>query len=434
MKRQNALTRRQFVSQSLVLAGAAAAGPLVIPSSALGLDGNTAPSERIVLASIGLGFFWDFAIAYGYKEAQLVALCDVNGQRLVQGKQLVDKYYGNGDCKTYKDFRDLLARKDIDAVYIATPDHWHALVTIAAAKAGKDIYCQKPLTHTVAEGRAVVDAINRYGVVFQHGTQQRSEWSFWYAAELVRNGRIGKLQSVILGVPSGRSCPMQPAQPVPEWLDWDMWLGPAPEAPYCEARILQGHSWYFISDYCVGYIAGWGIHHLDSAMQGLGDDFGGVFEVDGHGVFPKDGMYDTPLTWRVEYTFPSGVKIIDTDVTQQRMGVQYQGTDGSVFCWRGNYLETDPKSVRGQTILPQEQHCYESTDHVQNWFDCIRSRQRTAAPVEIAHQSTTLCNVGAISMLLDRKLRWDPAAERFIDDDEANRFLARPMREPWAIS
>jgi hypothetical protein len=168
-------------------------------------------------------------------------------------------------------------------------------------------------------------------------------------------------------------------------------------------------------------------------MQGVGDDFGGVFEVDGRAVFPKDGMYNTPLTWRVEYTFPNGVKIIDTDVTQQEMGVRYQGTEGSVFCWRGNYLTTDPKSVRSATILPQEVHCYESTDHVQNWFDCIRSRKRTAAPVEIAHQATTLCNIGAISMILGRKLRWDPVAEKFVGDDEANRFLSQPMREPWTI-
>lgn len=420
------LNRRKFLVCSTAMVGA----PLVLRSSALGLDGAVAPSERIVMGAIGLGFYWEFPL--GRKESQLVALCDVNAQRLVAARQWVNNRYGNQDCRVYKDFRELLARKDIDAVYIATPDHWHALVTLEAAKSGKDIYCQKPMTHTIAEGKAVVDAVNRYGVVFQHGTQQRSEWSFWYAAELVQNGRIGQLKNVYLGVPSGRSCPIMPAQPVPEWLDWDMWLGPAPEAPFHEARCLQGHSWYFISDYCVGYIAGWGSHHLDSAMHGIGDDFGGVLEVEGHAKFPKDGFYDTPLTWRVEYTFPSGVKIIDTDVTQQPMGVRFEGSEGSVFCWRGNVLETEPKSIRSEPILPQEIHSYESIDHVQNWFDCIRSRKQTAAPVEIAHQSTTLCNIGAISMILDRKLHWDHVAGRFLEE-EANRFLSKPMREPWFI-
>jgi predicted dehydrogenase len=412
-------------------AGVALACPAVVPGAVLGLDGAVAPGNRIGLGAVGLGFAWPMGL--DYKESRLAAVCDVHAGKLRAAKQQVDQCYGNQDCRTYRDFRELLARPDVDAVYVATPDHWHALVTIAAARAGKDVYCQKPLTHTVAEGRAVVEAVNRHKVVFQHGTQQRSERSFWFGAELVRNGRIGQLKQVRLGVPSGRSCPPQPVQPVPPDLDWDLWLGPAPWAPFTTLRCLGPHTWYFISDYCVGYIAGWGVHHLDSAQQGAGMDQTGPIEVDGRGVFPKDGLYDTPLTWRVDYRFANGVTIVDTDVTQNRMGVLYEGTEGKVFSWRDNLLETEPKSLAKEVIGPNEVHLYESTDHFQNWLDCIRTRKPTAAPVEVAHRSSTLCNLGAISMLLGRKLRWDAENERILGDDEANRLLSRPMREPWTL-
>jgi predicted dehydrogenase len=431
MPRREAFTRRRFLKRGLAAAGAAMACPGIVPSSAVGLDGAVAPSNRIGLGAIGLGFAWQMGL--GRKDVRFAAVCDVHAGKCAAAKQQIDQQNGSRDCKTYKDFRELLARPDIDAVYIATPDHWHALITIAAARAGKDIYCQKPLTHTIAEGRAVVEAVNRHGVVFQHGTQQRSEWSFWFGAELVRNGRIGKLHTIRLGVPSGRSCPPQPVEPVPPELDWDMWLGPAPWAPYTTLRCLPTHTWYFISDYCVGYIAGWGVHHLDSAQQGNGSDLEGPLEIDGKGVFPKDGLYDTPVTWRVDYRFANGATMIDADVSQQTMGVLYEGTEGRVFCWRGDRLETEPKSLRNEVIGPSEIHLYESTDHFQNWLDCIRTRKPTAAPVEVAHRSSTLCNLGAISMLLGRKLRWDSENECFVGDDEANRMLSNPMRAPWRL-
>ena len=243
--------------------------PVVIPAAALGRDGRLAASERVVVAAIGLGFAWDMFLRRD--DTQFVAVCDVQQGRRLVGKAAVDAHYRNQDCRDYNDFREVLDRRDIDAVYVATPDHWHALVTIAAARAGKDVYCQKPLTRTIAEGQAVREAVNRYGIVFQHGTQQRHDPPMLFGGELVRNGYIGQLQHVRIGSPQGQVCGPQPTEPVPPGLDWDRWLGPAPWSPFTGRRILA-HDWYFISDYCMGYIAGWGVHHADSAQQASGLD------------------------------------------------------------------------------------------------------------------------------------------------------------------
>ncbi|MBN1417914.1 MAG: Gfo/Idh/MocA family oxidoreductase [Planctomycetes bacterium] len=425
------LTRRRFLRNAAGSAGAALAWPAIVPAVALGRNGRTAPSDRIVLGAIGLGFGWPMGL--DHEDVRFAAVCDVLEERRTRAKEIIDSRYGSQDCAAYRDFRELLARRDIDAVYIATPDHWHALIAIAAARAGKDIYCQKPLTHTVAEGRAVCEAVRRYGVVFQHGTQQRSDPIFRRGEGLVRNGRIGRLHTIRLGVPSGATLAPQPAMPVPDGFDYDLWLGPAPFAPFTMRRCFGPHTWYFISDYSVGYISGWGVHHLDSAQRGNGTDLTGPLEVDGRGVFPRDGLYDTAVTWRVEYRFANGVSIICTDTTRQRMGVLYEGTEGRVFTWRDGVLETEPASLRDQKTDPDEIHLYASDDHFRNFLDCIRTRKETAAPVEVAHRSTTLANIGAISMGLGRPLRWDPEREDFVGDPEANRLLSKPMRAPWRL-
>jgi predicted dehydrogenase len=366
-------------------------------------------------------------------EARVTAVCDVHRGRVDGARSRVDRAYRGPGCAAYRDFRELLERRDVDAVVIATPDHWHAFQTIAAARRGKDIYCEKPLTRTVEEGRTVVEAVRRHRVVFQHGTQQRSEWSFRHGAELVLNGRIGELRTVRVGVPSGRSIGPQPVTPVPPELDYERWIGPAPWAPHTPKRVESSHSWYWISDYCVGYIAGWGVHHVDSAHQGMGADRTGPVEVEGRGLFPRDGLYDTAMHWRVELSYPGGVKLIDTDVSRQRMGVTYEGTEGTVYTWRGGRLETDPPGLRSAVLGDDAARVHPSDDHMKNFLDCIRTRAETAAPVEVAHRSTTVCNLAAISMLLGRKLRWDPARERFLGDGEANRLLARAPRAPWRL-
>ena len=269
--------RRRFLQWGCG-AGAALALPRWVPGTALGLDGSTAPSNRIQIAAIGLGFAWPMFL--GRDDVRYVAVCDVRKERRDAGKAQVEEKQGPGTCAAFNDFREVLARDDVDAVYIAAPDHWHALITIAAARAGKHVYCQKPLTRTIAEGRAVVDAVNRYGIVFQHGTQQRHDAQMLFGCELVLNGYIGQLQHVKIGSPQGQVCGPQPVEPVPEGLDWEMWLGPAPWAPFTSLRI-QSHPWYHISDYSLGYIAGWGVHHADSAMQGSGlDAYAGPVEID----------------------------------------------------------------------------------------------------------------------------------------------------------
>jgi predicted dehydrogenase len=439
----HALTRRGFL-QGAAKSGVAVALPRLVPASALGADGHAAPSNRIHLAAVGLGFGWPMFLR---KDVRYVALCDVRKDRRDAGKAVVDASQGDRGCAVSSDFREVLDRKDVDAVYIATPDHWHALITVAAAKAGKDVYCQKPLTRTIAEGRAVVDAVRRYGTVFQHGTQQRHDPKMLLGCELVRNGYIGRLKHVKIGSPSGATCAPQPTQPVPPGLDWEMWLGPAPWAPFTPLRI-QAHPWYHISDYCMGYLAGWGVHHCDSAMQGSGlDDCCGPIEVDARGIFPEGGLFDNPYRWQMHYTFPDGLTWHWTDCEgegwgsragpgwpQHRMGITFEGSEGWVFIWRSQ-VDAHPKSLLNVTIGPRDKVRLNLPDGgpIPDFIECVRRRRQTCAPVEVAHRSTTLCSLGAISMQLGRKVVWDPAKETFIDDPEADRLCARAMREPWTL-
>jgi predicted dehydrogenase len=436
----NKTTRRQLLTRACGT-GAALAIPTFIPARALGRDGNTAPSNRIGVASLGLGFAWNMFLR---EDVQYLAVCDVQQSRRDAAKAHVEERQGKGTCAAMNDFREALARPDVDAVYIASPDHWHAAMTVAAARAGKHVYCQKPLTRTIAEGRAVVDAVRRHGIVFQHGTQQRHDERMLFGCELVRNGYIGTLKHVKIGSPSGATCPPQPVQPVPAGLDWDMWLGPAPWAPFTPLRIAS-HPWYHISDYSMGYIAGWGVHHCDSAMQGSGlDDFTGTVEVDARGIFPADGLFDNPHRWQMRYSFPSGLtwhwtdcagdgfgSRSDGDWPQHRMGVTFEGTEGSVFIWR-NQVEAEPKKLLTVRIGPSDRVRLRET-LPGDFIDCIRQGRRTCAPVEAAHRSTTLCSIAAIGMLLRRKVTWDFKREQFAGDDEANRLRARHARGPWAV-
>jgi predicted dehydrogenase len=306
------------------------------------------------------------------------------------------------------------------------------------------VYCQKPLTRTIAEGRAVVDAVRRHGIVFQHGTQQRHDDRMLFGCELVRNGYIGTLKHVKIGSPSGATSPPQPVQPVPPGLDWDMWLGPAPWAPFTPLRI-QSHPWYHISDYSLGYIAGWGVHHCDSAMQGSGlDDYTGRVEVDAKGIFPTDGLFDNPHRWQLRYAFDGGPtwhwtdcagdgfgSRADGDWPQHRMGVTFVGEEGEVYIWR-NQVEASPKKLLQVRIGPNDKvRLRENLPG--DFIDCIRQGRRTCAPVDVGHRSTTLCSIAAIGMLLRRKVTWDGKREQFVEDEEANRLRARHARGPWAV-
>jgi len=434
MRKAANLTRRTF------LKAAAAAGPCVIAATALGADGRPAPSERIVMGTIGTGGRGSGVMRahMQFPQCQMVAVCDVNRRRAEGAKAWIEKFYaGRKDgsfkgCDIYKDFRELCARKDIDAVVIGTPDHWHALTTIEAARQGKDIYCEKPLSLTVEEGRAMVRAVERYGRVFQHGTQQRSDRNFRHAAELAINGYLGELKIAKVGAPgsardNGQHKPTDP----PEWFDYDFWLGQAPVAPYYEVVCMK-RGWYYMSPYTAGFISGWGVHHVDSAQWGLGTERTGPVELEGKAEFPTKGLYDTACTWDVTMRFANGLVMHFTSNNINPQGVRFEGTEGWVHVRRG-HIDAQPKSLLTVKMGPNDRRLYESRHHQGNFLECVKSRRPTVAPIEVGHRSNTICLISDIAVRLGRKLKWDPEKERFVGDDEANRMLSRAMRPPWHL-
>ena len=438
-----ALSRREFLKRSATVASVVFGGPTVVPASLFGAD---APSNRIVMGCIGVGRMGlgDMKEVLGFKQAQVVAVCDVDSKRVKHAQQLVERHYAtqskNGTykgCAGYKDFRELVARDDIDAVLIATPDHWHTLPALAAAKTGKDIFLQKPLTLTIEEGRVLSDTVQRYGRVFQVGSQQRSESEFRFACELVRNSRIGKLQKVLVGLPTDPGTGPEPTMPIPENLDYDMWLGPAPWAEYTEKRVHPQNDygrpgWLRIQDYGAGMITGWGSHHLDIAQWAMDTELTGPIEIVGQAEYPKDGLWDVHGEFRIEYTYANGIKLICADNKKNKQGILFEGTEGWVYIKRGQ-LDAHPKSLLTSTIGPNETNLYKSNNHKANFLECIKSRAETIAPVEVGHRSCTVCLLGDIAMRLGRKLKWDPDQEQFINDAETNRMLSRPMRSPWHL-
>lgn len=395
---------------------------------------RAAPSNRITLGFIGAGNIANAHVwpMVAQPDAQVLAICDVQDQRTRAMVDGVNARYGTRDCRGYRDFREMLARPDIDAVFVCTPDNWHAVQVIQAAQAGKHCYSEKPLCRTVAEGRAMVEAVRGSGIVFQHGTQQRSDYWFRHACELVRNGLIGKVHTVRVAVVGNEARGWGVRKPAPPDVDWDMWLGPAPWAPYSDERIQNLH-WYFIEDYSAGgFISGWGIHHVDIAQWGLGADATGPLTVEGRGTFAPDGMTDTPITWHVECEYASGARMIFTTLNEADFGVTFEGPGGTVFVDRGRFW-TKPESLARETLGPDHTRLYRSDNHHRNFIDCIRSRRPTVAPVEIGHRSQTICSLSDIAIRLGRKLRWDPVKEQVIDDAEANRLLSRSMRSPWTL-
>jgi predicted dehydrogenase len=430
-------SRRRFLVATL----SAFAGPQIIPGSALGKDNTVAPSERIAVGCIGLGNRGPTLMrAYlGQSDARVVAVCDVNGKQREQGKRIVDQHYGDNGCAAHNDFRELCGRPDIDAVSIASPDHWHVLHSLEAVRNGKDIYTEKALGLSLAQDKALRAACHRYGTVFQWGTQQRSSENFRFGCELVRNGRIGKLESIVVGVPHDFPFPNQPIQPVPKDLDYDLWLGPAPWAPYTYHRCRpwtkqESYSiWYHISDYCLGGIGGyWGIHHLDIAQWGHGTDHTGPVEVEGTATFPKDGLANCAVGWNIQHTYADGVKMTYTDNEQNNQGVAFHGTEGWVFVRRGQ-IDAHPKSLLDSKIGPDEIHLPKTPGHQREFLDCIKSRKQTVSNIDVAVRSDTISQLTDICTRLRRKIRWDPATEQIIGDADASRMLSRAMRSPWRV-
>jgi predicted dehydrogenase len=443
MKVIKKINRRDFLKKATGVGLGTMGLPYIIPSSALGKVDSVAASNRVVIGCIGVGprgrLDTRGMMQHG---AQVVAVCDVDAKTRTLAKKEVEDHYARKKgrekytgCATYNDFRDLLARDDIDAVLIATPDHWHVPIAISAVKAGKDIYVEKPLGVTIAEGQALRDVVRRYGVVFMHGTEQRSFNQFRFACELVLNKRIGELQTIKVACPGGQETGVYPPMPVPKGLDWDMWLGPAPWVPYTKARLRPGpnQGWYFISDYASsGFVAGWGIHHVDMAQWALDADHSGPVRIDGRGVFPKNGLWDTPLTWNIDYVYANGVRVNFTDNSKNHQGVRFEGTEGWIHVTRSS-IEAEPKSVLRSVIGPDEVNLYKCGSDDGNFVECVKTRSKTCSPIEAAHRSTTVCYLGYISIVLGRELRWDPDTERFVNDEQANRMLSRSIRSPWHL-
>lgn len=426
--------------------------PDIVPSSVLGA-GRPTPGGRITLGIIGTGNQGtnDLKNHLNDDRVQVVAICDVNRESAgywnggIAGrdpaKKIVEQFYGSKatsgtykGCDTYEDFRVLLGRKDIDAVHIAVPDHWHCIPVLMAAKAKKDIYAQKPLALTIAEGRAMADAVKKHKVIFQCGSQQRSDRNFRHACELVRNGRIGKLHTVKVGQPAGwpdygKTADRKKPQPVPQGFDYEMWLGPAPSAPYAPARVGVNFRW--ISDYSGGQVTDWGGHHPDIAQWAMGtDDSGPVAIKNAKGVYPADELYNTATEYYFECIYASGVKLIVSD--KNKMGVTFEGTEGSVYVTRGSGM-ANPEALWEAKLGEKDVQLYTSSDHYRNWVDCILSGKPTIAPCETAHRSITIAHLGNIAMKLGRDLQWDPKKERFVNDAGADKMLTRPYREPWTI-
>jgi predicted dehydrogenase len=430
--------RRDFLKRAPLAIAGAAAFPTIVKASVLGRGGAVPPSDRIVMAGIGFGMQGpgNMQNFLGKPEVQWVAVCDLDDALLNKARDTVNNKYGNQDCATYKDFRKLFARADLDAVSIAVPDHWHAILAIEAVRAGFDVYGEKPFTHSLREGRALVNAVSRYGRVWQTGSWQRSEDNFYRACELVRNGRIGKVLRVEVGLPAGhtdfaRTFGQEKIENPPANFDYETWLGPAPAWPYCKARVHM--NWRWNMDFGGGQLMDWIGHHLDIAHWGMDYERTGPVEISGTGVFPTKGIYNSPTRYWVDAVYADGTPfVIAGGYPEIQSGTKWIGEHGWVWVDRGG-LESQPAQLVNDVIGPDEKKIYHSRDHFQNFLDCVRSRALTIAPAEVAHRSASVGHLGVIAIETGRKIKWDPATETIIGDPGAERLLSREYRKPYQL-
>lgn len=436
MKKQS--TRRTFLKQASLAAAGAVGFPYLIRPSALGMNGSVAPSNRLQVAQLGCGSMGtgDLNSFLGLgPEVQVVAVCDVDDRRSQNAKRETDNYYKTQDCRTYRDFRQMLDKESLDIVSQATPDHWHAIVSIACIRKGIDMYGQKPLARTIGEGRLISDAVKRYGVVWQTGSWQRSVRDFHRAAELVINGRIGKVEYVEVGLPDGGQRGMTRLLQVPESLDWDLWLGPAPWRSYQDFGQGSCHwDWRWILDYSGGQLTDWAGHHVDIAHWGLGLDYAGPVEIAGKGEYPQEGIWNAPYAYEFFCKYATGLtmRVANSAKQPHGMGVCWYGDKGWIHVTRGALNASDPKILQ-EKIGPNETRLYKSDHHFRNLLDCVKTRELTITPVEVAHRSISVGLLGEVAMLTGRKLQWNAQTEQFVNDPEANRYLMRAYRSPWHV-
>lgn len=451
-------TRRDFLKKSLSAGLGLIVAPTIVPASVFGPN---APSNRINIGAIGTGRIsrdHDMPGVWKYDHARIIAVADVDANRVADAKKLVESYYTKKIGKaytgvtTYENYIDLLANKDIDAVLISTPDHWHAKNAIDAVRAGKDVYLQKPTSLTIEEGRKMSDAVNSTGRILQIGSQQRSMEQFRIACELVRNGRIGRLKAVEVRLPGDPSGGNSEEMPVPKSFNYDAWLGQTPYVPYTVDRVhpQQGYDrpgWLRCEQFGAGMITGWGAHHFDIAHWAMGTEYSGPIEISGKADFPTTGLWNVHGNYSTEMLYANGVIVTGiTNSKEKPNGVLFTGTEGWIFVSRGNYtasandpktqgtskalMASDPKILQS-VIGENEIQLYRSTDHHGNWLDSIRMRKPNITPAEVAHRSCSACLLQHIAMKLNRKLYWDPIVERFKNDDEANSMISRPHRPPY---
>lgn len=430
------LSRREFLGHSIA-AGAVMGIPNIIPASVLGADGAVAPSEKITLGCIGVGSMGtgNMKSFLGLPDCQVVAVCDVYEDRRQAAKELVDAQYENTDCAMYGDFREVIARKDVDAVVITVQDHWHALIATAAAKAGKDMYCEKPLGVSVAESRRIRDVVRETKRVFQTGTWQRSLKPFQHACTLARNGYVGKIHTVEVAAPGPTYRPSYTGtldpQPAPEGFNWEMWRGPAPEQPYNPGRVAWP-DWYLIWDYCVGFICNWGVHHLDIAHWGcprIGEE---PCEVECTADYRNEGFTDNVNGWDGTFTFDGGLKVVFKDSDKMQPGCRFIGDEGWVYVDRKT-SSAEPESLMKVDFKDTDLRLTDSTNHGDNFLACVRSRKDPVSDVDAAHIASSLGMVADIAARLKQKLAWDPKTERFAGNDEANGMLTRKMHNGWEL-
>ena len=455
------MERRNFIKKTSVASTMTFLAPTILPS---GIFGQTTANKKINIGQIGCGRIardHDMPGVMQYDNARLIAVCDVDSKRMKDAKILAETYYNKKtgsnkavDVKMYGDYKELLKNKNIDAVVISTPDHWHAQPAIEAALAGKDIYLQKPTSLTVEEGRVLSDIIQRKGTILQVGTQQRSMAQFRVAAELVRNGRIGKLHTVKVGLPGDPSGPEASKMPVPSNLNYDMWLGQTPLMDYTEIGVhpKEGYGrpgWLRIEQFGAGMITGWGQHHYDSAAWGMDTELTGPVSVQAVAEFPKSGLWNVHGDFMSKAEYENGITMY-TSSGGYPNGIKYIGTDGWIFVSRGAYTASpsdpvsadksskaldasDPK-ILTSIIGSNEINLYKSDEQHGNWLDCIETKKPPISTVEMGHRACTVCLITHISMKLNRKLNWNPKTEKFINDYEANSMLTRSQRKPFGVN
>lgn len=422
------ISRRSFIRNTGLIAGGTIVVPTIIPSCVKGAN------DKINLAMIGTGdhgITWNLVAYLKLNNCKVIAACDVDSERVLKAKTMIDSRYKNMDCKTFSDFREVLARNDVDAVQISTPDHWHVPISVLAIQAGKDVCCEKP-THTIEQGRVLCNVVGKHDRVYQTSLEDRSLFPYHRMAELARNGRIGKIQKIVCRLPGAYNQQYQfgdfTVQSPPKGFDYEMWLGPAPEAPYCPGRCHWNFRWIF--DYSAGSIADWGAHIIDTAQRALGTEKSGPISVEGTGIFGTD-LYNTAHTYHLTYEYANGAIM---QVHSEKVEIRIEGTNGWLYVngWNGK-LEASSEEILKSEIGPGEIHLStDQSEHV-NFLKCIKTREETYHPVEDVHRNSTIEHMGNISMILGRKLQWDLQKEEFVNDSEANAMRSKPERDPWKL-